>query len=803
MKNLILFFICVAALCQAGPKIVNPQYKKVFVPEKNRIELLQPVKAGTMLLRPTFNSCSFYYGTGRVKNPVLQFRAAGKAWQKALEPVHFHEDKNSVSGSIVNEYRGSIVKLEENTAYEVRFCDGEKELARGSFKTWASEVPVARTIYIDADNFKAPFTISAQGTPDGWIRYTTKGGKPIVNRGKASAFRVKNARYVLLDDMVIDGGVNKREVITVSDSSNVRIRNCEIFNWGRVGIQRFDRQGKFYMPGSKRAINFDGAIRLRPGSSCITIERCYIHDPAGHANSWYYSHPAGPQAVTCEKPDHSVVIRYNDFVASDKRRFNDAVESAGNFHTDGGFRRDADIYGNFIIFCSDDSVEIDGGQMNVRCFNNRFESCYTGLSIQGCMASPVYVFENVFSGEGDEFDRSSMSIKIGGPRHGLDPYAFIFNNTMASIGRGVPVTHTLNSVIINNLMTRDASIPNAGNVTNCRYAANSIANGEYGRGYEQHDTKFVSPEKGNFIPLNALPAAAIDNFLPAGGIRGAFQKNSSSDITARPVPFDLDIRSISNIRVSGGKAVPSSVQFTCTTGGKDYCRKFAVRKNADMDWISVTPEKGVLKSGEKITFTVKFHPEKMKSLRLSRGAFIIRADNGFSRAVSVYAAGSYVQPFKCGNPEKRNFYIDAFKPERVCDARSGKELSPDVRVDPLGMNRKVLAASENRVYEYKVFIPEAGRYYFMLHSRASLAGKSFPKLFVSINNEKFANSTQQLTDDHMRWSMLTPGCTFGNQLLPFDLEPGTYSIKFYKRMGCDILFDGIAVTDDPKAFEPR
>ncbi len=803
MKKLILLFICAAALCQAAPKIANPVFKKVFVPEKNRIELLQPVKAGELLLRPTFNSCSFYYGVGKVKNPVLQFRTAGKPWQNALEPVHFFENENSVSGKIVNEYRGSIVKLDENTQYEVRFCDGEKELVKGSFKTWASEVPVARTIYIDADNFKAPYTISAKGTPDGWIRYTTKDGKPIINRGRKSAFKVHNARYVLLDDMVIDGGVNKREVITVSNSCDVRIRNCEIFNWGRVGVQRFDGQGKFYMPGTKRAINFDGAIRLRPGSSCITIERCYIHDPASHANSWYYSHPAGPQAVTCEKPDHSIVIRYNDFIAGDKRRFNDAVESEGNFHTDGGFRRDADIYGNFIIFCSDDSVEIDGGQMNVRCFRNRFESCYTGLSIQGCMASPVYVFENLFSGEGDEFDRSSMSIKIGGPRHGLAPCAFIFNNTMASIGRGVPVIHTLNSVIFNNIMTRNASIVNVENVTNCRYAANSIANGVYGRGYEQHDTRFVSPENGNFTPLNARPAAAINNFLPDGGIQGAIQKNSSSDVTGRPIPFDLDIRSINNVRVAKGKAYPARVQFTCTVGGRDYCRKFAIRKNSDMDWISVTPEKGVLKSGEKITFTVKFHPEKMNRLRLYRGAFIVRADNGFSRAVSVYAKSDYVQPLKCGNPEKRNIYIDAFKPERVYNVKTKKAADPDVRTDPFGVNKKVFAASENIVYEYKVNITSAGRYYFMLHSRREKEDKSFPKLYVSINNEKFANSIQQLAVDHMRWSMLTPGCTFGNQLLPYDLEPGTYSIKFYKRMGDDILFDGIAVTDDPKAFEPR
>jgi hypothetical protein len=176
-------------------------------------------------------------------------------------------------------------------------------------------------------------------------------------------------------------------------------------------------------------INYDAAIIVGCGASETVIERCYVHDPRSHANSWLYSHPAGPDAVMMAYPDHSCVIRYCDFIGSDKHRFNDAVEGAGNFIANGGFNQDADVYGNFMIYCSDDNIELDGGQQNVRCFWNRFESSFNGVSIQGCCASPVYVTDNLFSGMGDEFGFSSTSIKTATfDPWWYAPYAGIWRN---------------------------------------------------------------------------------------------------------------------------------------------------------------------------------------------------------------------------------------------------------------------------------------------------------------------------------------------------------------------------------------
>ena len=176
--------------------------KKAQVYEKNRLEIIKPMKAGELLLRPTFNSCGFYFGTDKVESPVLEFRKKGSSkWRTAFAPVHFFEDGNTTSGLIMNEYRGSIVKLEENTAYEIRFRDGDNVLKSGKFTTWKSDVPIAKTIYIDTEKFKAPYVISAKGTPKGWIRYTTKNGKVLHNKTTKNTIEVKNAAYVFIDDI--------------------------------------------------------------------------------------------------------------------------------------------------------------------------------------------------------------------------------------------------------------------------------------------------------------------------------------------------------------------------------------------------------------------------------------------------------------------------------------------------------------------------------------------------------------------------------------------------------------------------
>ena len=386
---------------------------------EERRKLLKPVKTGELRLRPTFNSCGVAWGIpnecfGIV--PVFEYRKLGEQeWKTAPAPLWFQD---------MGDVRGSILYLDEGTEYEMRIVANGKTFASSVFRTWSSAVPVAKTVELDPKTVKYPITISAKGRPDGWIRYTVPLGGKLGSRDLMERIvTVDGAECVLIDGVEFEGGGGeKKEPLAIMNSRAVRVQNCEFYGWGRLGPQNFDKFPKTYGGGKfldlnrstaqrPMFINYDAAIRVSRGASEIVVERCYVHDPRGHANSWLYSHPAGPEAVMMDRPDHSCVIRYCDFIGSDNHRFNDAVEGTGNFIANGGFNQDADAYGNFMIYCNDDNIELDGGQQNVRCFWNRFEASFSGVSIQGCCASPVYVMDNLFSGMGDEFGFINPSIK--------------------------------------------------------------------------------------------------------------------------------------------------------------------------------------------------------------------------------------------------------------------------------------------------------------------------------------------------------------------------------------------------------
>ena len=778
--------------------------------EKNRLEIIKPMKDNEILLRPTFNSCGFYFGTDKVDSPVLEFRKKGSSkWLEALTPVHFTEDGNTTTGLVMNEYRGSIVKLEENTAYEVRFRDGDKTLRTGKFTTWKTNVPVAKTIFIDTENFKAPYIISAKGKPDGWIRYTTKDGRPLHNSTTKNTIEVKNAEYVLIDDMTVTGTENSRSIITIAKSRAVRVRNCDISRWGRVGVQRFDLFGQFYVfPEDSSLIdykrlyryrvNFDGAISIDPGAKETVIERCYIHDPYGRANSWYYSHPAGPQAIICNKPDHSTVIRYNDFIGSDLHRFNDAVEGAGNFHSNGGINRDADVYGNYMIYCNDDCIELDGGQQNVRCFQNHFEGALTGVSIQGCMTSPVYVFENIFGGIGAEFDESNVSIKTSGGM-GISPVSFIFNNTFVGKGNGFGFNENLKSVLKNNIFIDTQNISGLERNKLGSMENNSVAfkHAARGNGIDIFDTVLENPAYGLYAPVNVQKAVRIANFCEEGRERGAIAGGCREPLPIRPIPVVLDRTRIADVKIKDGAALPAQVKVTAAVGGKNFKSAYSVRKNAAFDWFEVTPAQGVLKSGEKITFTVKFNPGKMNERRVYRGAFSIRLANGFSRVVSVYADTDFVQPFKLDKEGEKAIYIDPV-PARAVRIKKGTLSKVTPRDNPLGKDGKVITPSQRSIYEYTFDIPEDGRYFILIHGYSP--GRT-ASIVAAVDNDKMQNASLQ-TRNHMTWMPISPGAHYGNKFRYYDLKKGTHKLRIQSGRN-QFFFDGIVVTDSPGSFEQR
>jgi len=739
-------------------------------------------------LVPHFNSCSFYFSSPLRDSLVVEFRITGEEWQKAYPPVYLPEEKM---------YRGSIVHLDEDRAYELRITDGaNRVLAQDGFRTWRSDVPVAETMVLDETNFDGHLKIIQSGTPTGWIRYVAKDGFVLRNDRQGPLLELSKVKYVILDGLTLRGGL--AQAVTVKSCEHIRMVNCDIASWGRKGAQRFDLDGMYYTSAGK-SIDWDTAILISRSIGTV-VERCYIHDPLSTANSWYYAHPAGPQAVGIDKP-RSTVLRYNDFVGSDEHRWNDGIEGAGNFDVDGGFNRDADIYGNFICFANDDAVETDGGQINVRVFQNWFEGCLCGVSIQGCMSGPSYVFENLLVNLGDQRSLAGQSIKTSSNRSGPSAVSFVFGNTTFGPSSDLRLPSHLSIVARNNLFAGRNNINGVSESprSDCDY--NLQANGKTGA--EAHglagDPGFVNATAGLYALGERSQAIGrgqpLENFTTSGSgpvDLGAFQKGFGRPLPIRPLAVHVDRNQLRFTRAE--TAAAAEQRIVASVDGAGFKSLYRIARNDAFDWFSVVPEAGVLASGGQETFTVKLHPERMKARALYKGAFLIRFADGLSRPVMVYANTDYRQAIK---PEKEGVWTQFVEAESPSGGNA-YEVMKDASASG-GQYVQLMNASGKEAAEYRFSVPNAGKYFVILRVRANEPADQHDSIHFSVDDGA-KESAQLRASTDWSWCMAAQNRSATLSCLQsFDLSAGEHTVKLSPRE--EVQIDLVALSNDPGIFE--
>ncbi len=608
-------------------------------------------------MRPTFENCGIYINRtiaeySKKLSLKLYYREAGtKDFLPAFDPVEVWQE---------NAWRGSLLMLRENTRYEVKaVISGELEdTVTGEFTTLNSEVKIARTVVLDPAEFKGSLTITESGTPDGYIRYTMKGGVLKGKKARQAVISAKNVKYLVFENLTIDGNFTPGG-LQLLDAQNIIVRNCEIYGFGRVAERRMDVGGTFCDPKTGKRIYYDPGIEI---TNCrdVLVERCYIHNPTAFSNTWFYSHPAGPTAIRVLN-NEGVVLRYNDLVGGDLNRYIDVVHGPGNGTYAGGFKRDADIYGNLMIFSDDDGIELEGGEMNLRAYLNRFEGTYSGTSTGAAQLGPCYVFRNLYVRPGDEDDCSGSALKSGLQRQGYGAVYYLNNTvTWQSSPYGITSFHKekpeaninplLKCFTRNNIIACGSRLfhrtfyfwrsdvdydlihirkPNPSTVVD-RQALDE-------GGQEKHaiyaEPQYVAPERGDFRLRPRSPGWESAQNLPDLKVvhRGAFQEDGIAWLPYRPLPVDADWQEI-YFKSSQGEMTR---KFTVTTGGKGIELPF--KTNRSEDFFTVTPESGVFRSGGKIEFTVTVHPEKLLRPRVYSGAILLRTDAGLSMPITVYA----------------------------------------------------------------------------------------------------------------------------------------------------------------------
>ena len=744
-----------------------------------------------------YNSASYYISMPEVKNISVMYRKLPAGiWQKAYTPIRDNEDGN---------YRGSIVNLDEGSDYVLKVYDGKNLCYSKYFRTRHDRRAIGKTIILNKNNFKDQLSKIVSGKPYAWVRYVAEPGFVLTNDGKAPLIHADRIEYVIFDGLTLKGG--DRNAFILSNSDNVVITNCNISGWGRTGVQRLDLDGK-YFTGEKKdeAINFDGAIAVTECRNTL-IEKCFIHDPRGRANSWQFSHPAGPEAVTLYRC-YSTVIRYNDFVGSDEHRWNDAVEGRGNFNPYGGINCDADVYGNFMIFSSDDCIELDGGQQNVRCFGNRFEGAYCGVSIQGCMKGPCYVFDNWINDMGDEYGLHGQSLKTSTSRSGKFAKAFIFNNTFSGTGSGTATIKHLHTEMINNVFTGDTILTLGSYPWVNDY--NAVTKSVPGLGKNSviaADAKFVAPELGNYAPAKDSLIAGKAKYLPGfsrGNVIGAFKSNACYEqLPRRPIPVVTDAATLRFAKGETEKHVTASV-----LNNEEFRQEFSIVKTDAADWFDVTPASGILQTGQQITFNVKLKESRLAERRNWRGAFLIRFKNGLSRPVAVYAVADGIKAEK--EAAKLNAFVSFIEAENpttgsryaavaLKGANGGKAL--DMKANGFA-SYKDAPKDAKHINTYEFTVPKDGYYTIALRMRADGNCRMHDSFYASVDSEKMVKIDMgQHVQTDWRWcvpSGLKKIKELSGNFANCYLTKGKHVLRIAPRE--QFYLDAIGITDNSEIF---
>jgi hypothetical protein len=686
---------------------------------------------------PTYENCSIYLHGSQMPADRLavRYRSSDSDIWISGHPL--------VVSSGDDTPRGSLFGLRAGSAYEVQCVEQSGAVvASAAFRTWSESVPIARTIRLDdLDSKGGPVLIDQGGTSDGWIRYIASPG--FVTEGGNSdteAILLQNVGFVMLEGLTVRGGA--RHGIRLLNSHDIRISNCDIAGFGRVGVQDLAKDGKYY-DAKGGAINYDAGIYI-DGSGRLTIERNWIHDPRNHANSWFFSHPAGPTAIWA-KSTGETVVRWNDLVGSDTHRWNDVMEGYGNGKVEGAYNRDSDIYGNYLAFSNDDGIELDGGQCNVRFYGNMIQGVMCGISTAPNLRGPSWVYGNVVANLADERGLGSAAVKNGGGSTHSKGATYFYHNTFASQGSGISAVGfgsdkdrgLFRAVSRNNILALTSCgiqdrINPPGNDFDCDLFAlpwNQPGMMDVAGAAEAHGlfvgAGMVDPARGDYRPAASSPATGAAVPIPGFAFMqhdiGALAADGSRPVPWRPealqaLPAELHFHG----QLDQALLQPLEVRVQSATA-----QDFVIRQNTACDWLRVEPAAGSLQAGVPMVLRVSLTRQVMTHGGSVPGAFLVRLASGASVPVTVQADVATVQVDVAVEAESLPGAQD-FTATEAADASGGRYLAF------VGASKELGDKGVDVAFD----LPEDGSYAIAFRVRCPLPVPMHDSMYVGFDGAK-------------------------------------------------------------------
>ena len=748
-----------------------PNSNVVFDPSFDKNKPLV-ISSGRLELHPTYENCSVYLNLlPEERNKKLKveffFRKAGeKNYTSTVPPAEVIQE---------HAWRGSLFNLKENTSYDFKAVITGKSYKKevpGKFRTLNSKVPF-ETVLLPPGKITAKIL---SGTPAKYKRYTSNGKMITAVKGSTAVFELANMENIIFENMVIDAK-GAQHGFKLDNCRNIIIRNCEIFNFGRKSAGPRFSADMYYNGGhyneAGQLLYDDVAFRLFQNKN-ILIERCFVHDPAYPSQTWLYAHPSGPGCIKVMDCANTVV-RWNDFVGRDDRRFIDHIIGPPNGSLRGGFARDADIYGNFFAFSNDDAAELEGGAMNIRCYGNRIEGTLSGMSTGPISLGPTYLIGNLFTNPGDDDGSFSQPYKNGGGTPGV-------NHTR---GKLYMLHNTVGDSWIAKYGVGSFSIPHKNYYPSCKaYLRNNIIR-SWGRFYHRTWHFFNTDCNGDL--LERLPGA--DPELIAKDME-AIKKSGheKQGIYAKagynaPLTGDYSLRK--NAHGYGKAMIQKNFQNFKHCGayegyahewfpkrplpmyadktelhwlkGDFTLRTIKVTAPADMKFKAVASDsffalsqKSCKSSGKnkEYIYTVKLLPEKMKTPRRYSGAILFRNEAGLALPVTLFADGRIPLEKAISDPAR---FIRA---------------------------RKISSKAPKVVFE--VSVPAPGTYFMMVRGQYA-PNLSSGKVNLTCDGQSYQRELPKASEE---WMLLKSFKL--RRLVPFELPAGKKKFEFESLNGVTI-----------------
>jgi len=417
---------------------------------------------------PTIENLGFrWYIAGdsnRNASVAVRFRKKGsRDWRHALPMLRVHHEianQDYEPFRCGNLFAGSVMFLEPDTEYEVRFEMTDPDGGAAPVKTVTAKTrseprgpanPRVLHVYPKTHaeprpagaflGVKAAYDAAKPGDvlllhagvyEEGKLTFAKSGEptKPIIFRGAPN------------EEAVLQGPDLRTDLVDTCDANHLWFEDLT-----------FRRANKAIFAGRGRA-----------GTRGLVVRRCKIEDVisgiwgnskdcadwfisdcvlTGTNKTWF------PRPRTYMSPSHTginvygqgIVVCYNRI-----SRFSDALAIANHGPPSMDPKKQCvavDFYGNDLTWAQDDAVETDYGCHNIRVYRNRCTNAHTALSAQPTYGGPVYFIRN------EAFGITALALKLHNYCAGLE----IYHNSFLTAGQGFrSFEKWQNGILRNNLI---------------------------------------------------------------------------------------------------------------------------------------------------------------------------------------------------------------------------------------------------------------------------------------------------------------------------------------------------------------